>query len=430
MPADGRRVWLWPTHSTAGVETMRRVFAVLMRDMLGTAGEHKPGAAVCRIIRPGKLGLADGETAADWEVFDEIELEDAEWRPDPSREPDRTQYFPHLAMIPDEPPRPTAPAAAPRPDKEDDPSGYWVSIIESQSWPEDVRTAAAEATRAKYAGDAKRIVDALYGLAGCDGWAGLRTGDKCFIRTVLADRDTVGIFPGVAAGTIGAMARGAWKAPVDAPADDGDDAPWVSLDTLEGEAGKAWPSHASGLIFPGRVTLLSGKAKQGKSTLTAAAVAGIITGADWLTGEVQAPGDVLWIGAAGESQAAEVRDLVTDAGADGGALARLHFMRARPAAGIKAALAKHPIPNLRAVIVDSARGLMSTDGGDEDSSDDVRRTMTVVAEIAGGEVGACAIHHMRRDRDAPVGERTRGSGDWLAVVDMVAEFDRHRTAPG
>ena len=215
-----------------------------------------------------------------------------------------------------------------------------------------------------------------------------------------------------------------WVDPLRVQADDGDEAPWASLDTLGGEAGKAWPSAASGLIFPGRVSLLSGKAKQGKSTLTAAAVAGIVTGADWLTGETQAPGDVLWIGAAGESQAAEVRDLVTDAGAQGDALARLHFMRARPAAAIKAALAKFPIANLRAVIVDSARGLMSTDGGDEDSSDDVRRTMTVIAELAEGDVGALAIHHMRRDEDIRVGNRTRGSGDWMAVVDVIAEFDR------
>ena len=318
------------------------------------------------------------------------------------------------------------PLPAAVPDKKADPGGYWAHQIYAQTWPEDVQALAADAVRAHHKADSSAVVVNLYGLGACDGWTAMSTGLKCFVRTLLDDG--AGLYPGVLQGTIGMLARGAWKAPVDAPADDGDVAPWVSLDTLTGEAGADWRAHASGLVFPGRHVLLSGKAKQGKSTTVAAAVAGILTGADWLTGEVQAPGDVLWIGAVGESQAAEVRDLVTDAHAPVDALARLHFMTARPVHAIKAALAKFPIANLKAVIVDSARGLMTAEGGDEDSSDDVRRTMAVIAELAVGDVGALSIHHMRRDKDASVGDRTRGSGDWLAVVDVVAEFDR--TAAG
>ena len=103
----------------------------------------------------------------------------------------------------------------------------------------------------------------------------------------------------------------------------------------------------------------------------------------------------------------------------------------RPTAGIVAALMKYAPPDLRMVVIDSARGLLTADGGEEDRSDDVRRTLGAVAKWQadhGADVAVVAIHHMRRDREAKTGDRTRGSGDWLACVDLVIEFDQ--TASG
>ena len=172
---------------------------------------------------------------------------------------------------------------------------------------------------------------------------------------------------------------------------------------------------------------MSGAAKQGKSTLVGAAAAAAADGADWLTGEATEPGSVIWIGAAGESQADEVNRLAVQAGASAAALARVHFMPMRSSARIVAALAKHAPADLRLVIIDSARGLLTADGGDEDRSDDVRRTLGAIAQWQtdhGPAAAVVAIHHMRRDREAKTGVRTRGSGDWLAAVDLIIEFDR------
>ena len=401
----GRVAILWPDFGE-GAGHMRKVAANLAK--------LTPPATV-HVVDPARLALkwTKGAGCADWLL---------------STDADPLDALRGALAAPVSAPAPSAPTGKPKGPNvtTDDMVAWFMGVLGAQGLPEDVCENAADAGTAalRDAGGALAVRDALYALRWCEGWTeGLRPADKCALRTLLVDG--AGVYPGVAMSTIGQYSpRSGWQEPVDAPADDGDEAPWVSLDTLTGEAGADWRTHASGLIYPGRSVLLSGKAKQGKSTTVAAAVAGILTGADWLTGEVQAPGDVLWIGAVGESQAAEVRDLVTDAHAPVDALARLHFMRARPSQGIKAALAKFPIDNLRAVIVDSARGLMSAEGGDEDSSDDVRRTMAVVAELAEGEVGALSIHHMRRDKDASVGDRTRGSGDWLAVVDVVVEFDR------
>ena len=102
----------------------------------------------------------------------------------------------------------------------------------------------------------------------------------------------------------------------------------------------------------------------------------------------------------------------------------------RPTAGIVAALTKHAPADLKLVVIDSARGLLTADGGEEDRSDDVRRTLGAVAKWQadhGADVAVVAIHHMRRDREARTGDRTRGSGDWLAAVDVVIEFDQTAT---
>ena len=406
---SGRDAILWPDFGEVAGHMVK---------VAGALAELDPAPTI-RVVDPARLALkwTKGAGCADWLL---------------STDADPLAALRGALAAPAAAPAPAPPTKQPKGASvtPEDMAAWFLGVLGAQELPEDVCEHAADAGTAalRDAGGALAVRDALYALRWCEGWTeGLRPADKCALRTLLVDG--AGVYPGVAMSTIGQYSpRGGWQEPVDAPIDDGDEAPWVSLDTLTGEAGADWRAHASGLIFPGRSVLLSGKAKQGKSTTVGAAVAGILTGADWLTGEVQAPGDVLWIGAVGESQAAEVRDLVTDAHAPVDALARLHFMRARPSQGIKAALAKFPIDNLKAVIVDSARGLMSAEGGDEDSSDDVRRTMAVIAELAVGEVGALSIHHMRRDKDASVGDRTRGSGDWLAVVDVVVEFDQ--TAAG
>ena len=89
-----------------------------------------------------------------------------------------------------------------------------------------------------------------------------------------------------------------------------------------------------------------------------------------------------------------------------------------------------PRPICGWLVIDSARGLLTADGGEEDRSDDVRRTLGAIAKWQADHApGAAviAIHHMRRDREARTGNRTRGSGDWLAAVDLVVEFDRTAT---
>ena len=321
----------------------------------------------------------------------------------------------------------------------DDHVSYWSAVIRGSDWPADVTGHAVAAVEAR---GPRIAADAMLRLAACDGWQSLPAHYRAVLRTVLVDgasrtaRDGkrhCWVYPGTANATIGStrLDGTGWRQPDPAALENDPDAPpWAPVSDVDASAA-VWPAAASGIAFKGRMTLLSGAAKQGKSTLAGAAAAGVASGADWLTGEATAPlGSVIWIGAPGESQADEVNRLAVQAGAPPAALARLHFMPMRPSAGIVAALGKHAPPDLRLVVIDSARGLLTADGGEEDRSDDVRRTLGALAkwqaEHAPG-AAVVAIHHMRRDRDARTGDRTRGSGDWLAAVDVVVEFDRTAT---
>ncbi len=346
---------------------------------------------------------------------------------------------PHGTTIP--PPEPSPPVDDER--ERDDHVAYWSALINGSRWPADV---AAHAVAAIEARGPRTAADAMLRLAACDGWQTLPAHYRAVLRTVLVDgaskvtgRDGkrhCWVYPGTANATIGStrLDGTGWRQPDPAALEnDPDAAPWAPVSDVDASA-EVWPAVASGLAYTGRLTLLSGIAKAGKSTLAGGAAAGVASGADWLTA-APAPagagaGSVIWIGAPGESQADEVRRLAVQAGAAPAALGRILFMPMRPSAGIVAALAKHAPADLRLVVIDSARGLLTADGGEEDRSDDVRRTLGALAKWQADHApGAAvvAIHHMRRDREARTGDRTRGSGDWLAAVDLIVEFDRTDT---
>lgn len=214
-------------------------------------------------------------------------------------------------------------------------------------------------------------------------------------------------------------------AELEAPAQDAEDGPpWVPVSEAAAAAG--WTAHASGVAFPGRMTLFSGHRKQGKSTLIAAVAAGIADGADWLTGEEIDAGSVIWFGGAGESTPGDVSLMAGDAGAADG-LARIYFEQVGRSANITAKLVEHAPDDLRLIVIDSGRSLITADGGRENDSDSIRLSLGRIAAWQaehGQDVAVVLIHHFKKDLDVPVGHRFRGSGDWGAVVDCIIEFDR------
>ena len=165
-------------------------------------------------------------------------------------------------------------------------------------WPVDVTDHAVAAVEAR---GPKLAADAMLALAACDGWAALAAPYRAVLRTVLVDgasrpvRDAEAgrhcwIYPGIANATIGStkMDGTGWRQPDPLAADDTDTAPWAPVSNVDASAA-VWPAVASGLAFTGRLTLLSGKPKQGKSTTVGAAGAAAADGADWLTGEALRP---------------------------------------------------------------------------------------------------------------------------------------------
>ena len=266
--------------------------------------------------------------------------------------------------------------------------------------------------------------DALDSLR-CAQWRELPAADRMAVVKMLQrsgyDRDLATV-------NLGALDRrsGAWMDPPEAPAATADDGPpWASLDTIAASE-PTWPPAADGLMFPGRVVCLAGAAKAGKTSALASAAAGVAHGSDWLTGAFHDPGAVLWLGAPGESPADEIRHLMVRAGLppERENLSRVHFAPVRRLAGILDALQRWPIDGLRAVVVDSLRGLLTAEGADENDSGAVRAVLGRLAELAADGVAVDILHHFRRDRDAPRGERVRGSGDILAGVDLTVEFER------
>ena len=213
---------------------------------------------------------------------------------------------------------------------------------------------------------------------------------------------------------------------VDPPTDDAEDEiPWAPVSEVTTD--HAWAAHASGVAFPGRMTLFSGHRKAGKSTLIAAVAAAIAGGADWLSGEEVDAGGAIWFGGAGESTPADVQLMTADAGASPAALARIQFARVMRSDRMAAALAEHAPDDLRLVVIDSGRSLITADGGKENDADSIRLSLGRIAAWQaehGQDVAVVLIHHFKKDLDIPVGHRFRGSGDWGAVVDVIVEYDR------
>ena len=228
-----------------------------------------------------------------------------------------------------------------------------------------------------------------------------------------------------AAGHWAVVARYANELQAPANTDAEDEIPWSPVSEVT--ADDAWAAHASGVAFPGRMILFAGHRKAGKSTLVAAVAAAVAGGADWLSGEMIDAGSVIWFGGAGESTPADVRLMTVDAGASPGALARIQFARIMRSDRMAAALAEHAPDDLRLVVIDSGRSLVTADGGKENDADSIRLSLGRIAAWQaehGQDVAVLIVHHFKKDLDVPVGHRFRGSGDWGAVVDVIIEFDR------
>ena len=180
---------------------------------------------------------------------------------------------------------------------------FWINVIRGGDWPADVADLAVAAVEAR---GRRLAADALVQLAACDGWAGLAAPYRAVLRTVFTEgasskqpKTKAGrycwVYPGIANATIGSTRTDGtgWRQP-DPPAVDDDTPPWAPVSNV-GASAVVWPAVASGLAFKGRMALISGKAKQGKSTTVGAAAAAVADGADWLTGEKAPAGTVIWI---------------------------------------------------------------------------------------------------------------------------------------
>ena len=259
-------------------------------------------------------------------------------------------------------------------------------------------------------------------MAACPSWAAMPDASKAQVLSGLKRRvGDLATAEALLGGSIDRSTRRWVPLPgLDTVGDEGP--PWRSL--IDAEAASAWTSVGHGVAYVGKLTLLVGRPKDGKSTIAAGVCAGVVSGSDWLT-HVDLGGrrSVLWVAGPTESDTGELRSMLAAAGADDEGVKLAQYMPVRPSESLVSALEKHPIPDLGVVVVDSMRSLLSTTGGREDSSDDVQRAMAPLAGLCKRtDVPVIVIHHARRSMEAMPGDRTRGSGDLLASADLIVEM--------
>jgi putative DNA primase/helicase len=160
------------------------------------------------------------------------------------------------------------------------------------------------------------------------------------------------------------------------------------------------------LAYPGRVTLLAAREKQGKSTLLAQAIAAFTSGADFL-GDVLEPETALWYGI--DEGMPDVVQRFQRYGADP---ARLWIHTAPPSASEFAKHLEHT--SARVAVIDTLAELW---GGELDESDAVQvrnllRPYVLAARAR--DVGLILLHHTRK-----AGDEYRGSVQIGAAVDLI-----------
>ena len=201
---------------------------------------------------------------------------------------------------------------------------------------------------------------------------------------------------------------------VSAGAPDADVVPWVMLDNAEDERIEPWRGLGLGLVaFEGAVVSVTASSKMGKSTATWADLAPFTQ-----TQKVLA---IVGASERGPLGWADYGRMIASVGGN-----PLNVAGMLPPESLGAIKRHMPDSGIGAVVVDSTASLMAGLGRNENSVDDVRRT---IDELRGLGVAVVLVRHnvnagtdsKLRDRDA---SRGAGSRDWRAAVDAEAELRR------
>ena len=195
---------------------------------------------------------------------------------------------------------------------------------------------------------------------------------------------------------------------------DADVVPWVMLDNAEEERIEPWRGLGLGLVaFEGAVVSITASSKMGKSTATWADLAPFTQ-----TQKVLA---IVGASERGPLGWADYGRMIASVGGN-----PLNVAGMLPPESLGAIKRHMPDSGIGAVVVDSTASLMAGLGRNENSVDDVRRT---IDELRGLGVAVVLVRHnvnagtdsKLRDRDA---SRGAGSRDWRAAVDAEAELRR------
>ena len=266
---------------------------------------------------------------------------------------------------------------------------YWTELVMGSDWPADAATAACEAIKARGPRQAAR---ALRKLAACDGWIELDAPDRAVLRTILVDgassphaKDDDGrrccwIYPGIANATIGSTKTDGtgWRQPV-LDSEDSDGPPWQPVSDVDASAA-VWPGRGVRARVHGAPDAVVGR---GEARQVDAGRRG--RGRRGGRGRLaDRRSDRAGLGNLDRRRRRVSSRRSKSARRAGGRIRGGPGPRSLHAHAIirshRGSPGKHAPADLRLVIIDSARGLLTADGGDEDRSDDVRRTLGAIAQ--------------------------------------------------
>ena len=191
---------------------------------------------------------------------------------------------------------------------------------------------------------------------------------------------------------------------------------WQWATDLEAPAQPDW--LWSGYVAPGAITLIAGKPKSGKSTITCALAEALGAGAERLLGRPLRPAVAIYISEEGAGTLkpklnGHVRVLTRD-----GAWPRPDWGTL-----ITAAVTEADRVGATVLVIDSLGFWSALSEGQENDSAVMQRTLAALGAATSEGLAVVLVHHQRKGGGED-GDAVRGSGAIFAAVDMLIEVER------